>query len=137
MLIEVHDFATGGSALATISTRSRSATSAAQCFARLTIPFAHHFRLQDDFFARISSFKAGRFDFSALLITVRLFNRCYSTMYRPRSATAAFTKSTKASIDIVPKFFLSGYGHSQYLPLPHGPQVPISKEYALKYVHES
>lgn len=39
---------TGGSALATISTRSRSAASAARnASARLTIPFAHHFRLQD------------------------------------------------------------------------------------------
>lgn len=40
-----------------------------------------------------------------LLVTVRLFNLSYSTIYRPRSATAAFTRSINASIDIVPKFF--------------------------------
>lgn len=72
-----------------------------------------------------------------LLVTVRLFNLSYSTIYRPRSATADFTKSMKASTDIVPKFFLSEYVHSLYLLQLLDHQELTGKECALEYAHES
>ena len=98
---------TGGSAFATISTKSRSASSAALiASASVTMPFCSpSAATRRTSFARISSLIAGRFDFAlCCLLRSGCLIAIYSTIYRPRSATAAFTRSTKASIDIVPKF---------------------------------
>lgn len=130
---------TGGSAFATISTRSRSASSAARSASfNETIPFAHHQQRRGVLLCTDLIVNCWTVTLcTLLLVTVRLFNLSYSTIYRPRSATADFTKSMKASTDIVPKFFLSEYVHSLYLLQLLDHQELTGKECALEYAHES